>query len=292
MKFLIRIGVIYDKDRDRFTFRLKGVWEYFLAYHMSENEAFLKSVVSDLKYYLSFANELELYAGFRRDDISFVESIFSQTKKIIDPIHSKPEFVDVDSRLIETVQTPVTIKEVARIAENTDLLEQDDEDDLLVLASPIDSSSVESKRYYDEIQLNAINVQKALFILARVYRNSRVCDIDNLGDEILNFVLNGVCNLGFMINDEIKQSVTDEELLKVAESIGAILPVIMQTYLYDAMCQNSLSRVFEEKFNELINKPEGNQFRLFLLVFCLLDLDINKYYPMLVELERILKKEH
>lgn len=291
LQFLLKTGTIYEKDRDSYTFRLKGVWEYFLAYHMSEDPEFLNNVVSDLRYYLSFGNELELYAGFRRNDIEFVESIFNQTKTIINPICSRPDYADVDSRLIENIKAPLTLQEVVKIADKSDLFEQsDDGDELLVLATPINSSAVEPKRYYSEIPANAINVQKALLILARVYRNSLVCDTEQLGNQILEFVLNGVCNLGFMINDEFRQVATDEELQRLAENIGAILPVVMQTYLYDAMCQNSLSRVFEEKFNELMLDPENNQFRLFLLGFCLLDLDINKYQSKLSELLSILKK--
>lgn len=292
LEFLIRTGIIYDRWQDQFTFRLKGVWEYFLAFHMKENKDFLDEVVSDLTYYLSFSNELELYAGFRKDDIEFVNTIFSQTRLILAPICDKEDFDKVDDNLVQTVQNPITIADVKLIAEKTDLLDQDIDDDLVVVASasPIEASEVHLKKYYDEIKPDATNVQKALFILARVYRNSRVCDVDGLGDEILSFVLNGVCNLGFMIHEECKNSITDESLLKAVEGLNSFLPVIMQTYLYDAMCQNSLSRVFEDKLKELLAQKEGNQFRIFLLVFSLLDLDLKKYYPLLEDLEKVLEK--
>lgn len=288
--FLLRTGIIFERLPDQYTFRLKGVWEYFLAFYMKENKDFLDRVVNDLKYYLSFSNELELYAGFRKDDIEFVRKIFDQTQSIFAPICQREDFGNVDDHLIQTVQNPVTINDIKQIAEKTDLLESDSNDDFIVVATPVDVSEVNLKQSYDNIQPNATNIQKALFILARVYRNSRVCDIKGLGDEILNFVLNGVCNLGFMIHEECKNNVTDENLLKIIEGLNSFLPVIMQTYLYDAMCQNSLSRVFEDKLNELFKNPEGNQFRIFLLTFSLLDLDLKKYYNLLDPLEKVLKK--
>lgn len=290
LDFLLRTGIIYDRFQNRYTFRLKGVWEYFLAFHMKENKEFLEKVVNDLTYYLSFSNELELYAGFRKDDIEFVKKIFSQTQSILAPVCTKENFEKVDDNLVQTVANPITIADVKLIAENTELLDQDVDDDFLVVASPVEVSEVNLKRHYDDIKPNATNVQKALFILARVYRNSRVCDVAGLGDEILSFVLNGVCNLGIMIHEECKSCVTDEKVLKVIEGLNSFLPVIMQTYLYDAMCQNSLSRVFEDKLKDLLKNKEGNQFRIFLITFCLLDLDLKKHHTLLDDLEKVLEK--
>ncbi len=63
---LLASGTIFERTSDKYTFRLKGVWEFFLAYHMTENKVFRNEVIESLEYYLSFGNELELYAGFEK----------------------------------------------------------------------------------------------------------------------------------------------------------------------------------------------------------------------------------
>lgn len=259
---------------------------------MKENKDFRNKVIEDLTYYLSFGNEMELYAGFCRNDISFVKKIFSQTILITKPVFTNEDFNKVDDKLLSQLNNKLTIKDVAQIAEKSDLLEQseDNNDELLIVAQPFENIEVELKKKYDYIDPIPVNIQKALFILGRVYRNSLACDDEELGEEILNFVINGVCNLGFMIHDEFRINIKDEESKKLVEVLGAMLPIIMQTYLFDMMCQKSLARVFEEKLNILIKDPNNNQFRIFLLTACLLDLDIDRYFKYLEPLEKVLKK--
>lgn len=291
--YIMRSGTIYERDENKYTFRLKGVFEYFLAYYMTKDDTFRDCVVDDLKYYLSFGNEIELYAGFRPDDINVVKRVFDQTKRITNPVFSGEKFTAVDSRLIDKLTVRLSVKEIAAIADKTELLStgNEEDDEILVLAQPFEAKEVTRKRRYDdEIAPDAVNIQKALFILGRVYRNSEVCDKEGLGDEILNFVINGTCNLGFLINEEFEKEVKDEETLKLLKGFRGMLPLVMQAYLYDMMCQKSLSRIFKEKLDELLKNPEGNQYRIFLLASCLLDIDINTYHSYIAKLDKMLKK--
>lgn len=45
-------------------------------------------------------------------------------------------------------------------------------------------------------------VEKSIFILSRVYRNSNICNHGDISQQILNYVLDGTCNLGFMLIDD------------------------------------------------------------------------------------------
>lgn len=128
------------------------------------------------------------------------------------------------------------------------------------------------------------NVEKALFILARVYRNSKVCDDETKSNEILNFVLDGVANLGFMLVDDVKNvdfnadEITTKNIIQL---VSNYMPIIIEAFLYDAISQKNLSRVFTDKLEELTSTPEGNEFRIFLLSLVLVDLDIKENLEVL-----------
>ena len=79
--YLDERNILRVKEGDKYSFRLNGVFEYFIAYYMYLNESFLQNVVDDNEYYLSFANEFELYAGFRRNDKAFLISVYQRTRK-------------------------------------------------------------------------------------------------------------------------------------------------------------------------------------------------------------------
>lgn len=67
IRYLLEKAILIKSDT-KFTIRLKGVFEFFLAYRMKENEKFKNDVLTFKNYILSFGNELELYAGFCKDD--------------------------------------------------------------------------------------------------------------------------------------------------------------------------------------------------------------------------------
>lgn len=287
---LLQTGTLYERTSDRYTFRLKGVWEFFLAYRMVEDPDFLKEVVDSLNLFLSFSNELELYAGFKPEDMGFVEKIFTQTKLITQDAFDSTLFKNIDERLIEKLSSLNNlVEDLKMISASTDFLENDESNEEMILFSPpIDTSDMQLKRYYEVIEPNIINVQKALFILARVYRNSRVCDNPIYGDEILNYVLYGMCNLGFMVFDEVKKSFQDKSSL--LDNFGTMIPLVIQAFAYDAMIQHNLSRVIEEKLEELIKFPKSNQYLIFLTASCLLDLDTNKYSYLISRLKSVLNR--
>lgn len=293
---LLRIGVMYKTPHERYTFRLKGVFEYFLAYQMSKDNSFKKKVMEEKHFYLSFGNEFELYSGFKKDDFEFPRFIFRKTKEILSPLTVLPDYNAIDDRLKNDVMSiSKLISSVNKLftkIENFD----DADDDYCPMSTQhlIETSKVEKKKYYDKIDPTTENVEKALFILARVYRNSNICDCteDKTADEILNFLLAGTCNLGlmFMNNFEGKANIDDLQAQDLIKIVMQYMPLMVEAFLYDAVAQKNLSRIFEEKLKELKNNPQGNSFRIFLLTFVLVDLDINKYYNLIDDLDQYLRK--
>lgn len=293
---LMRIGVMYKTPHGRYTFRLKGVFEYFLAYQMTKKVEFKNKVMNEENFYLSFGNEFELYAGFKKDDFDFPKFIFAKTKAIFGPLVSQPDYAAVDDRLKNDVQSIAKLMSSVKqlVAKIETWAEDDDTYCPMSTQHLLETSKVEKKKYYDKIEPTTENIEKSLFILARVYRNSNICDYveDQTADEILDFLLTGTCNLGliFMNNFEGKADVEDLQAQDLIRIVMQYMPLMVEAFLYDAVAQKNLSRIFADKLNELKKSPEGNSFRIFLLTFILLDLDIKKYYDLLDDLDKYLKK--
>jgi len=288
-------GVIMQY-KDRFTFRLKGVFEFFLAYRMTVRPELLREVMGDFAEYLSFGNELELYAGFKRNDIGFVKSIYERTQSIMQPLLDKPEYQELDQRLIDTMMNVSEMREIATALSNKLGNMSNEEKSMAIEASlpsaPVDTTSVELKKISKQVEATPQNVERALFILSRVYRNSLVCDDKELGDEILDYILTGTCNLGFMyVEPELQEEPeNEEEIKKLIKQLTKFIPLVVQTFFYDAVSQKNLARIFLEKLNDLCRNPQGNQYRIFILLFTLLDLDIKENVKLLPYIEKYLQK--
>jgi len=293
---LLRYGVIYETTNNRYTFRLKGVFEYFVAYQMSRKAQFLDKIKAEKNFYLSYGNEFELYAGFRKEDFSFVKFIYSQTQDIFKPESSKENYYNIDKRLQDDVSALARLRETTKklMSKIHDMPSSDDDYVLMSPSQPLDTSKVEQKKYYEKIAPVSVNLEKALFILARVYRNSNICNYteDDSADDILNFILTGSCNLGllFLKTFEKNDSTGNESAQDLMKIILQFMPIVVQTFLYDAIAQNNLSRIFKEKLQELKQNPEDNQFRIFLLTMILVDLDIDNNIDLLADMENYLDK--
>lgn len=160
---------------------------------------------------------------------------------------------------------------------------EDDEFDYLPAnISPIDETDVKPKRLYDKIDINTAVVERIIFVLARVYRNSNACDMKEIADEMFEYILNGSCNLGFMLVEDSKSIIDkDNNTDALVSLVSNFIPLIIETFFYDAICQQNLVRVFEQKLQSLLDNPIGNEMRIFMLTYILVDLDIKQYIPLI-----------
>jgi predicted MPP superfamily phosphohydrolase len=288
---LIIKGILKKRHNDgRYTFRLNGVFEYFLAYYMKDNAKFRDKVIQDNHYYLSFGNELELCSGFTRRDESLLNSIYLKTKALYNDVNKKYlANGNSDKNLLLMIQQTFDIS-ASLVSLNKDFknlaLPPEKQDKLVDQFTPLEIQQVEvaRKKYYEAIESNPENLEKALFILARVFRNSTLSN-DKLNNDVIDFILNSACNLGFTLIEDTKNvdekffdSEEDEQTLM--KLVTNFIPLIVQTFLYDALAQNNLERIILEKIEVLKKGKENNQFQLLLLYFLLIDLNVkqNKNY--------------
>lgn len=284
VQLIIYKGILKKNIDDRYTFRLNGVFEYFLAFYMKDNPDFKDSIIKDAHYYLSFNNEFELYSGFKKKDKEFVEDIFNRTVSIFKPVNekynngrSKDEILL--EKIIETFDISGPIRSLT--SQQTNTLSPEKQDELIEELTPTQEyqAEVAEKKFYDEIETKSENLEKALFILCRVFRNSSINN-DEFNNQVFDFILNSACELGFMFIDESELKNPDEDsenekmLLKL---ITNFMPLVVQTFLFDAIAQNNLERIFLEKIEELKKDKENNQFKLLIVYFLLIDLDAKSH---------------
>lgn len=300
IKILIEKGVLKKRFDQRYTFRLNGVFEYFLAYHMLENASFKAEIIDDNHFYLSFSNELELYSGFNRKDQGLFNAVFLKTKQIFESTNLLYTSVPPDTLLIEKVNEAFDF--TAPFSQLTDkkelTLAPERQDELLDEFMPVEiqQAEVQRKKFYDTIEANPENLEKALKIFARVFRNSSLKDPRVL-DEALEFILTSACNLGFALVDETAEldnkdddDGSDKKEKLLMKLMASFMPLIVQTFLFDALAQNNLTRIIDEKIKELKKDSRHNQFKLLLLYFLIIDLDVRKskkYIDEVIELVSI-----
>lgn len=264
-----------DGGDNLYTFRLNGIFEYFIALRLKENPTLKDKILQDDCLYFSFGTEFELYSGFEKDDLDTVKNVLRKTRKIMRPLSDTEDYNRIDERLVQEIVIDQDGTLPAKIVNHISEVTKDDTEDLLpVLNIPFNESKVTPKTLLAEIPATLENIEKALFILSRMYRNSNACNDTTLSNEILDFVLTGVCNMGFMLPEDAKKLNLDKEDYKeYVQLVSNIMPIMVQTYFYDAISQMNLVRVFDEKLKQLKQNPEGNQFKIFIMTFIIVDLN-------------------
>ena len=296
--FLFEVGLLKKKDNDKYSFRLNGIFEYFLAYYTKENPDFKAKILSDDSIYLVFRNELEIYSGFQRKDETFLRLVFEKTKNALAPINANyGQHITLDHSLVTKIGVTKRVVEVMqKIKINTPV-------DPAILDSIKDEinplfteAEVQLKRPVDVSQISPVLFERYLFILARVFKNLDSIENPEFINEIFDYLLETYCNLSFYLVDEMTRDLYEEKLVfdmfqiesedekQMAESLLATLtnwmPFIVSANLYEGVGDRNMTSIIRRKIGQLKVDPHVNQYKLFLLYFLLMDIDlknIDKY---------------
>lgn len=287
-------GLFKKKEDDLYSFRLNGVFEYFIAQYMTMDRTFLNDVVDDKSFYLSFSNEFELYAGFKREDQDFLEKIYKKTTTIFNELQDEyGGNSDIDSllnsKVLEAKEFSETVdKFTKRLKDGLTEHEQDQIEEELIKELGLDETGSDVKvKEVKEINSNSESLEAALQILGKVYKN--IDDIDNveLVYEIFDYIVDNSIFWGFKLIDEFKDlslsgfsnknGESDAKFL--AKVITNFIPTLVQVRLSDMISHNNLERIINERLSELLKDSSKNQYKIFLLSFMLMDinLDANKH---------------
>lgn len=286
INYLMENGIIH-RIEGKYSIRLKGVFEFLLAYRMTEDDTLLKGILNDKYAFMSFGNELEYYAGFKKKDFQTITKIFNSAREILKPLSTQEKYNLIDERLEQKVLvTRQDVQCTGKLIERLNEIPDEEQYDLLpTLTGTIDETELKIKKMYEDVPINTTNVEHILFILSRIYRNSNACDDKTLASEMFNYILTGTCNLGFLLVDETKTFDLrgDENAEELVNLVSNFMPIIIETFFYDAICQKNLVRVFTSKLEELLKNPKGNQLRIFIITYILVDLDIKEHFELTIK---------
>lgn len=284
LNLILEKGILKESSEGRYSFRLNGVFEYFLAVYLETNHEFRNNAILSDHTYLSFANEFELYAGFTRKDEQFLEKIVDKTIKIYSPLIERyGDINSIDEVLISRLEKLLNVS-IQRIVEinqkNIQTLSPEEKDKLLdERAGPIPTpqSEVVLKEFYSEIEVNSANLEKSLTILGRVFRNTTLRDA-GASQMILDYVIQCGCQLGFFLIDEVEAADTkntdgDADEKKIVQIWANFVPLIVQTLLQDSLAQDDLLRLLENRLVELKKSVKSNQYLLMIVYLLIIDLD-------------------
>lgn len=284
INYLMENGILH-RIEGNYSIRLKGVFEFLLAYRMTEDSTLLNSILADRYAFMSFGNELEYYAGFKKRDFQTITTVFNSAQELLKPLTTQDNYNLIDERLEKKVLvTRQDVQCTGKLIERLNEIPDEEQYDLLpTITGTIDETELKIKTMYKDVPINTTNVEHILFILSRIYRNSNACDDKTLASEMLNFILTGTCNLGFLLVDETRTYDVrgDENAEELVNLVSNFMPIIIETFFYDAICQKNLVRVFTSMLEELLQNPKGNQLRIFIISYILVDLDIKEHFELI-----------
>lgn len=280
---LLSTGLL-TKRNGRYSFRLRGIFEYFLAYYISTDEKVRTELLSNEKRYLAFKNEWELYSGINRQDKDFVSEIFHKTQFLFKELINKYTVLSTpDDSLKETMESAnqysLEIEKLKAIP--MAFHDQDQIKDHLESSNKSTDVEVKEDNTFDKGSFE--NLEGHLMILSRVFRNSDGLDSRSKINEIFNFTLDAYCSLGFVLADNVEKHISSEgmnflktdEVDKLIDLLRKFIPVVVQSMMHNGLGHKNFEIIILEKIKELRSDIEGNQYKLFLLYFLLVDADIS-----------------
>lgn len=287
-------GIFRKKNEDLYSFRLNGVFEYFIAFYMTIDNSFLNEVIEDKSFYLSFSNEFELYAGFKREDEDFLKRIYDKTQNSF--LHLNETYKDttsfdalLNSKILEATEfSEIIEKFTKRLNDGLTEIEQDQIEEELIKELGIDDSNSDVKcKKISALNDSAESLESCLQILGRVYKNIDDIDDVKLVYEIFDYILDNAILWGFKIIDEFKdlsisgfaKSNGEVDVKFLSKVITNFIPTLVQVRLNEMIGHANLEKIITERLEVLKTDSKNNQYKIFILSFLLLDinLDHNKY---------------
>ena len=294
-EYLLEKGILRKNTyTGKYTFRLNGVMEYFTSVYMQFNKSFVDDLLKDKNdmLYLEFSNELEILSGLQRSDKKFLEKIFNKTKDALKIIN-----INYDGKYDELLSSKMDAKELTKLFREIDVKEQvpislEEQDEMMDNIKPIQTFQDEvkvKKPQKKEIEYTHSQLERFLFILSRVFRSMSSIDNEKLMTDTFDFIINSYINLGFeLIKEfEFQKEKSEKEIEKeILNLLTSFIPLVTQLMISDAVLHVNLKRLINKKIEELKKNKTNNEFRLLLLYFMLLDIDLKENKEII---EKIIK---
>ena len=301
LDYLIESGVLKYKSDDKISFRLNGVFEYFIAYNMSQDESFKNGIINDDLLYLSFKNEFEIYSGLRNDNKEFLLTIFEKTRLFFDEINAYYRSKGTPDQLLVASLTQTSQQEMKNIATElitSEPLDDKNKDKFKDQVDPIDiRSEIAAKKLYDISRLDSEVFERYISILARIYKTMDEIEDTATLNEIFDFLLETYINFGFFLIKEIENEIVAKEDYSddftheenILELLNRFIPIISQVTFSDSIAHYNVEAIVLNKIRELQKDAKPNEYKIFILYFVLMDIDEKNILKYTDELLSIVK---
>jgi predicted MPP superfamily phosphohydrolase len=287
--YLFDVGLLKEKN-SHYTFRLNGIFEYFLAYYIHQHPNIKEEILNNDGIYLSFKNELEIYSGLNRKDEDFLHKVFNKTKLVFDNlIDEYREYGTIDNVLMLKLGQVHEFVETVKRLQVSSPLSHEVQDLAKDAVDPLGTNSeVHLKEPIDSAKKTHEVLERYLEILARVLKNSDGITNTSLVHEIFDYLVEAYIVFGFYLIDEYAKLPRSDNDFEVSESesgelrigkdilrmLSSFIPMLSQTLLYDGVGHPNMAIIIEKHIEKYKADFRNNQYKLFLLYFLMMDIDI------------------
>lgn len=293
-------GILKESGQGSYIFRLNGIFEYFLAHYLKLDPNFRNEIISDNDIYLSFKNELQLYAGSNRSDEDFLKKIYAKTKSIFDECYSNLKLDEFDNLLksltldsFDNILKKGDVKELVGDLSEEDLQELENHSNEVSTALVADRSEVKVKEINPIDKSDILSLENAIYILGRVFKNADDIKNSELVNDIFDYLIETTVKWGFKLFDTISHTQAEVETQNRAEMfmklMQQMLPIIVQSRISDMMGANNIEGIVTKKIAQLENNEGKHQFVLFVLMYMMADIDLSKHIHILEKGNSLIK---
>lgn len=287
--YLTASGILKQKnENDFYVFRLNGFFEYFLALQMTKDIRFKEEILNNEVKYLGFKNQLEIYSGFKRDDLEFLKTVFEKSKKKLNPIFEKYS-ANKDVELLNKIKEPKAIEDFCREMSIQKALTSHEKAEIEDLTDELQiNAEVHEVKEMNPEDINSELIERYLSILSRSFRNlDAITGSKDTISDIFKYIINSYCDFGFYVIEEFSEitlneikkegefDFTNSPELDLLKFISNFSPILSQSWLFDGLGHYNLERMIKDEIRMLELASTSNQYKLFMLYFLLLDIDLN-----------------
>tara|TARA_R110002050_G_scaffold299019_1_gene463570 strand:- start:1125 stop:2135 length:1011 start_codon:yes stop_codon:yes gene_type:complete len=272
---------------------------------MTLDDSFLEEAIIDEHYYLSFANEFELYAGFKRDNVDFLKKIYVKTKENFRGVNDIYDLNKntLDKLLVSKIHEAdelgnIIEKYTKKFKDGLTEIEQDKVEEDLIQEMKLDDSHSEVKqKRIKSINNSSESLEEGLKILGKVYRNIDDINDSDLVYEIFDYIVDSSCLWSYKLLDEFGE-MNISEIIKSDEKgeakhflklIATVIPTLVQVRLYDMIGHVNLEGIILERLNSAKKDYRNNQFKIFIYSFLLLDINYSQHKSLIEAIIPLIK---
>lgn len=144
-----------------------------------------------------------------------------------------------------------------------------------------DNCEVRLKRFLPIDQNNIVSLENSLYILGRVFKNADDITSTDLINEIFDYIIDTTVSWGYKLfqsfnSDNSGLSEEKNKMAALVKLMRQMLPIIVQSRISDMIGANNLQGIIKDKLHKLKTSKEESQFKKFILLYTLADIDLLK----------------